>query len=292
MDYHRIYREFIADRKSKPKPEGYTERHHILPRSLGGGDDTDNLIDLTAEDHFFAHLLLAKMHGGRMWAPVAFMVGGQRRGWKPIRSRREYGWAKRQMGEACSGEGAHQYDWAEYRLLNIDGRSWSGRQSEMTSLGFTKSLANMLIKGRVKSAKGWYLEGNPAPSRSGSAHPAYNAEQILFRHVDGAEFFGTAFELSRHAGIPRDKAANIRSGRQRVSGGWYRDGYPPLPIGRGAKLPGADASGDVRLRHKDGRVFEGTRREAIERLGLPSGGNLAMVLNGKRSHTKGWAVAT
>lgn len=76
MDYGRVYREFIADRKSKPRPEGYTERHHILPRSLGGGNEPENLIDLTAEDHFFAHLLLAKIHGGGMWHALNAMANG------------------------------------------------------------------------------------------------------------------------------------------------------------------------------------------------------------------------
>lgn len=38
----------------------YHERHHILPRCLGGDDTTDNLIDLYAREHFIAHKLLAK----------------------------------------------------------------------------------------------------------------------------------------------------------------------------------------------------------------------------------------
>lgn len=76
MDYERIYREFIADRKAKSKPDGYTEQHHILPRSLGGGNGIDNLIRLTASDHFFAHLLLAKIHGGSMWYAVNAMADG------------------------------------------------------------------------------------------------------------------------------------------------------------------------------------------------------------------------
>lgn len=72
MDYHRIYLDFIKDRRAKePGLAGYSEKHHILPRSLGGDDDAENLIRLTPEDHFVAHLLLAKMHGGKMWAPVA-----------------------------------------------------------------------------------------------------------------------------------------------------------------------------------------------------------------------------
>jgi len=37
----------------------YCERHHIIPRCLGGIDEEKNLIDLFAKEHFIAHRLLA-----------------------------------------------------------------------------------------------------------------------------------------------------------------------------------------------------------------------------------------
>ena len=42
----------------------YTERHHIIPQSLGGSNDKDNLVDLTAREHFICHWLLIKMTEG------------------------------------------------------------------------------------------------------------------------------------------------------------------------------------------------------------------------------------
>ena len=42
----------------------YTEKHHIIPRSLGGDDLTSNLVRLTAREHFVCHLLLTKMTTG------------------------------------------------------------------------------------------------------------------------------------------------------------------------------------------------------------------------------------
>jgi len=44
--------------------DGYTETHHIVPRSLGGLDTEDNLVDLTAREHFVCHWLLTKMYTG------------------------------------------------------------------------------------------------------------------------------------------------------------------------------------------------------------------------------------
>jgi|688.fasta_scaffold112031_1 hypothetical protein len=42
----------------------YTEKHHIIPRSLDGNDLTSNLVRLTAREHFVCHLLLTKMTTG------------------------------------------------------------------------------------------------------------------------------------------------------------------------------------------------------------------------------------
>lgn len=42
--------------------EGYSELHHILPRSLGGDDTKQNLVRLTAREHFICHLLLVRIH--------------------------------------------------------------------------------------------------------------------------------------------------------------------------------------------------------------------------------------
>jgi hypothetical protein len=38
----------------------YTEKHHIIPRCMGGSDDKVNLVVLTAREHYVAHLLLTK----------------------------------------------------------------------------------------------------------------------------------------------------------------------------------------------------------------------------------------
>lgn len=77
MNYTKIYIDFISDRKSKEHSlKGYSEKHHILPRSLGGGDDDENLIKLSLRDHIFAHALLAKIHGGPMFYAYWMMVSG------------------------------------------------------------------------------------------------------------------------------------------------------------------------------------------------------------------------
>ena len=43
---------------------GYKEKHHILPRCLGGKDTKTNLVKLTAREHFIVHMLLCKFTKG------------------------------------------------------------------------------------------------------------------------------------------------------------------------------------------------------------------------------------
>ena len=43
----------------------YTEKHHIIPKSCGGNNSKDNLVSLTAKEHFICHLLLTKMTDGQ-----------------------------------------------------------------------------------------------------------------------------------------------------------------------------------------------------------------------------------
>jgi len=44
---------------------GYKEKHHILPRCLGGKDTKDNLVELTTREHFIVHMLLCKFTVGQ-----------------------------------------------------------------------------------------------------------------------------------------------------------------------------------------------------------------------------------
>lgn len=57
------YKEFIQNildtRGRFACGDKYHERHHIVPKCIGGGNEKENLIDLYAREHFEAHRLLA-----------------------------------------------------------------------------------------------------------------------------------------------------------------------------------------------------------------------------------------
>jgi hypothetical protein len=56
----------IVDRAKSRALDGsfYTEKHHIVPRSLGGNNEKNNLVRLTGREHFICHWLLTKMTQG------------------------------------------------------------------------------------------------------------------------------------------------------------------------------------------------------------------------------------
>lgn len=80
MNYQWHYEKLIETRRNRSlKEDEYYERHHIIPRSLGGSNSSENLIKLTAREHFLAHWLLKRMYkdvpiaGAKMAGAFAYM---------------------------------------------------------------------------------------------------------------------------------------------------------------------------------------------------------------------------
>jgi hypothetical protein len=60
----------------------YTESHHIIPKSLGGSNSKENLVLLTAREHYIAHLLLCKFGDSNqkskmIWAMQRFLTSNK-----------------------------------------------------------------------------------------------------------------------------------------------------------------------------------------------------------------------
>ena len=60
--WQKWYNSIIEKRIKEPLLHGYKEKHHILPKSLGGSNNKDNLIYLTAKEHYICHLLLVRIY--------------------------------------------------------------------------------------------------------------------------------------------------------------------------------------------------------------------------------------
>jgi hypothetical protein len=80
MNYKLHYEKLIAKHGLQKRPVNAIgfERHHILPKSLGGDNSQTNLIYLTARQHVFAHWLLFKIHKNSKMAMAFFMMRANR----------------------------------------------------------------------------------------------------------------------------------------------------------------------------------------------------------------------
>ncbi len=74
MNYHNIYINLIEKAIDREDHDGYFERHHITPRSMGGTDAEINIVKLTSREHFIAHWLLYKTHKNRQMAQAFFII--------------------------------------------------------------------------------------------------------------------------------------------------------------------------------------------------------------------------
>jgi hypothetical protein len=88
MDYQKIYDSIINRailNNRKKCDDVYYERHHIIPRCMGGVDKSSNLVLLTAKEHFICHRLLVNIYPNNnklvraVWAMSTMKNGNQSR---------------------------------------------------------------------------------------------------------------------------------------------------------------------------------------------------------------------
>lgn len=73
--YTKWYYSIIKNRTLNPLSKtDYGEKHHIIPKSLGGDNSKTNIVRLTAKEHFICHLLLVKMTEGKNKAKMAYAI--------------------------------------------------------------------------------------------------------------------------------------------------------------------------------------------------------------------------
>ena len=104
MKYQEIYNNLI-NRALCRISEGYVEKHHIVPRCLGGTDAKENIVSLYPEEHYLAHLLLCKINKGNsklLYAAMNMTSGSMINNGK--RNNKAYGWLRRQYAESMSGD--------------------------------------------------------------------------------------------------------------------------------------------------------------------------------------------
>jgi len=121
MNYQKHY-DALINRAKNRLLEGYCETHHIIPRCMGGNNDADNLVDLTAEEHYVAHQLLVKMHPNnhKLVAAAIYMTTGSSSNKKYRMNNKLYKWIKE----------LHQLKWKDPEYYAY----WSNMQSDLAKI--------------------------------------------------------------------------------------------------------------------------------------------------------------
>ena len=301
MNYERIYNEFIADRKAKEADliasGEYFEKHHIVPKSLSGSDDADNLVALTAADHFMAHLLLAKAHGGTQWNSVALMCERKFRknagGWKPKRI--HYGLMKKHL--ASHKRDTQLYDKSKractnrYDFYSVDGKRFSGTRTQLAKhLDVSSKRIAPLFSATPSSVFGWACKqtmGDYTFGQSkGADHPQADKALYTLKNESGQVFVGNRYEFVLLTGGKYHSVARFLRGERKSFMGWFD------PTRFAAKDVGKKSIG-IGVVCLDTKVeYESATKAAIE-LGMKSSCHILSVCTGRRKSAGGyrWAYA-
>lgn len=188
--YTKWYFSLIESRKQKQNIIG--EKHHIIPKSLGGNDEESNLICLTPKEHFICHKLLVKMCQGRNkqkmgWAYHRMMFSNSKNSNQYDKNRRW--WSK------FLYENHHAHNNEKYRnqLSEQVKKSWQNDNERREK--FSKSI--------VKNIKKWQEE-NPEKFKETQRQNALknkmkNAKRLEYK---GKVYIGWA-ELQRKTGVSK-----------------------------------------------------------------------------------------
>jgi hypothetical protein len=71
MEYLKIYNR-IVERATNRDVLGYVEKHHIIPKCLGGDNKKSNIVSLTAKEHYICHKLLCEIYPNESKLKYAF----------------------------------------------------------------------------------------------------------------------------------------------------------------------------------------------------------------------------
>ena len=145
MNYTLIYNR-LMERARTRSIEGYTEKHHVVPRCMGGSDDKFNLVRLTPEEHYLAHQLLVKMYPDNYSLVRAAIMMMPKRPTNKL-----YGWLRRRFAEAQrigqAGEFNSQYG---TKWVTNGEKNRKVPKSQLPEEGWSEGRKSRIIRKRKK----------------------------------------------------------------------------------------------------------------------------------------------
>ena len=148
--YKNWYYRIIDNAKSRDI-SGYCEIHHIIPKSLKGSNEKENLVKLTAREHFVCHLLLTKITSGYDKKIMEFAVGKFIQ-ISPLQDRKftswEYNKIRENISKARSGR-KHSLETRNQMSKNMKGRiPWNKGKSGFINSEESNRKRSQTLKGK------------------------------------------------------------------------------------------------------------------------------------------------
>jgi hypothetical protein len=213
--YFKIIKNAIS-RKFKSKTEakrhlGYIEEHHIIPKSLGGDNSNDNLVYLTAREHFICHRLLIKMTSDdarikMCMALQAMLISSN----KHHRSQKTEFMTSKKFQELREEIANHLSKSRKGIAPACVGWNKGKQMSTISKLKLSNSLT-----GKASPRKGM-----SSPSSSGINHHNYDHTTYKFTNDDGITEVCTQHQLRTKYNLKRSGLSMLVSGIKKKYCGW------------------------------------------------------------------------
>lgn len=161
---HHYFKRYVRFIQSIRENTGTVEIHHILPKSLGGSNEKNNLIALTPRQHFIAHWMLWKAYSTKELTYAFFAMCNQnnpyqQRDTKRITSR-VYENLKLQCREIISESTIELWSRPDYRQKHIDSNNTSSTKTRR-SIAAKKLWQNQEFRDKQRqSRERVWAEGN------------------------------------------------------------------------------------------------------------------------------------
>ena len=201
MDYTAHYNRLI-ERARYRVLEGYSERHHVLPKCMEGDNKPSNIVELTAEEHYVAHQLLVKMYPSvRGLATAAVRMAKQCTGNKA------YGWLRKRHAIAAANfwKGRKRGPFSPEHLANMSavriGKKGSPRSAECRARMSKKLRGRKISKEQIEKL---------VASRRGKPLSKEARAKISIAHIGNTHALG-----HRHSDEARKKMSEQRRGKKR-----------------------------------------------------------------------------
>lgn len=154
MDYKKIYNQIIERAKNR-NISGYYEKHHIIPRCMGGNDLENNLVNLTPKEHFLCHMLLCEIYpdNNKLKHALFLMATGKQ---KPKEQHyhiggRVYERLKTEFSQMLTGQ-KHSQETKNKKSKTMK-QVWASKSDEEI-----KSIAKKRIQSRKNNGTEWHSE--------------------------------------------------------------------------------------------------------------------------------------